>query len=166
MLFRFLGGALIFIAKKAHPHFVQVFDEYDVLNNTVQENVNAARVVKAYVREDHEIEKFHGISKVVYDLFTKAEKIVAWNNPVMMFVMYTVIVLMLLVGGRSIVLGSMETGELTSIVVYAIQILMSLMMVTFVFVMIMIAEASNRSYYRRFCPKCLKWKMARRRLKK
>ena len=138
-----LGGALIFIAKKAHPHFVQVFDEYDVLNNTVQENVNAARVVKAYVREDHEIEKFHGISKVVYDLFTKAEKIVAWNNPVMMFVMYTVIVLMLLVGGRSIVLGSMETGELTSIVVYAIQILMSLMMVTFVFVMIMIAEAST-----------------------
>ena len=138
-----LGGALIFIAKKAHPHFVQVFDEYDVLNNTVQENVNAARVVKAYVREDHEIEKFHGISKVVYDLFTKAERIVAWNNPVMMFVMYTVIVLMLLVGGRSIVLGSMETGELTSIVVYAIQILMSLMMVTFVFVMIMIAEAST-----------------------
>ncbi len=138
-----LGGALIFIAKKAHPHFVQVFDEYDVLNNTVQENVNAARVVKAYVREDHEIEKFHGISKVVYDLFTKAEKIVAWNNPVMMFAMYTVIVLMLLVGGRSIVLGSMETGELTSIVVYAIQILMSLMMVTFVFVMIMIAEAST-----------------------
>lgn len=138
-----LGGALIFIAKKAHPHFVQVFDEYDVLNNTVQENVNAARVVKAYVREEHEIEKFHGISKIVYNLFTKAEKIVAWNNPVMMFVMYTVIVLMLLIGGKSIVFGSMETGELTSIIVYAIQILMSLMMVTFVFVMIMIAEAST-----------------------
>ena len=58
-----LGGALIFIAKKAHPHFIKVFDEYDILNNSVQENVNASRVVKAYVREDHEIEKFHGISK-------------------------------------------------------------------------------------------------------
>lgn len=138
-----LGGILIFIAKKAHPHFVKVFDEYDVLNNTVQENVNAARVVKAYVREDHEIEKFHGISKIVYNLFTKAEKIVAWNNPVMMFFMYTVIVIMMLIGGESIVFGSMETGELTSVVVYALQILMSLMMVTFVFVMIMIAEAST-----------------------
>lgn len=138
-----LGGILIFIAKKAHPHFVKVFDEYDVLNNTVQENVNAARVVKAYVREDHEIEKFHGISKIVYNLFTKAEKIVAWNNPVMMFFMYTVIVIMMLIGGKSIVFGSMETGELTSVVVYALQILMSLMMVTFVFVMIMIAEAST-----------------------
>lgn len=138
-----LGGILIFIAKKAHPHFIKVFDEYDVLNNTVQENVNASRVVKAYVREEHEIEKFHGISKLVYDLFTKAEKIVAWNNPVMMFFMYTVIVSMMLIGGRSIVFGSMETGELTSVVVYALQILMSLMMVTFVFVMIMIAEAST-----------------------
>ena len=80
-----LGGALIFIAKKAHPHFIQVFDEYDVLNNTVQENVNAARVVKAYVREDHENEKFHKISQKVFDLFTRAEMIVAWNSPVMNF---------------------------------------------------------------------------------
>lgn len=138
-----LGGLLIFIAKKAHPHFVKVFDEYDILNNTVQENVNAARVVKAYVREDHEIEKFHGISKYVYKLFTKAEKIVAWNNPVMMFFMYTVIIIMMLIGGKSIVGGTMATGELTSVLVYAMQILMSLMMVTFVFVMIMIAEAST-----------------------
>ena len=138
-----LGGLLIFIAKKAHPHFVKVFDEYDILNNTVQENVNAARVVKAYVREDHEVEKFHGISKYVYTLFTKAEKIVAWNNPVMMFFMYTVIIIMMLIGGKSIVGGAMATGELTSVLVYAMQILMSLNMVTFVFVMIMIAEAST-----------------------
>lgn len=137
-----LGGLLIFIAKKAHPHFVKVFDEYDILNNTVQENVNAARVVKAYVREDHEVEKFHGISKYVYTLFTKAEKIVAWNNPVMMFFMYTVIIIMMLIGGKSIVGGAMATGELTSVLVYAMQILMSLNMVTFVLVMIMIAEAS------------------------
>lgn len=138
----FLGGTLIFIAKKAHPHFIKVFDEYDILNNSVQENVNASRVVKAFVREDHEIDKFHGISKYVYDLFTKAEKIVAWNAPVMQFAMYTVVLLLVAIGGKSIVLGSMATGELTSVIVYALQILMSLSMVTFVFVMIMIAEAS------------------------
>ncbi len=138
-----LGGALIFIAKKAHPHFVKVFDEYDVLNNSVQENVNASRVVKAFVREDFEIRKFHGISQYVYDLFTKAEKIVAWNSPVMQFTVYIVVLAMILIGGRSIVFGSMETGEMTSVVVYAMQMLMSLMMVTFVFVMIMIAEAST-----------------------
>ncbi|WP_072524256.1 ABC transporter ATP-binding protein [Clostridium sp. Marseille-P3244] len=138
-----LGGALIFIAKKAHPHFVQVFDEYDVLNNTVQENVNAARVVKAYVREEHEDKKFGKISTHVFNLFTKAEKMVAWNNPIMMFTMYTVILVMVYIGGEDIVFGTMQTGELTSVIVYAIQILMSLMMVSFVFVMIMIAEASS-----------------------
>lgn len=138
-----LGGTLIFIAKKAHPHFVKVFDEYDVLNNSVQENVNASRVVRAFVREDFEIRKFHGISKYVYDLFTKAEKIVSWNAPVMQFTMYTVVLLLVAIGGKSIVLGSMATGELTSVIVYALQILMSLSMVTFVFVMIMIAEAST-----------------------
>ena len=138
-----LGGTLVFIAKKAHPHFIKVFDEYDVLNNSVQENVNAARVVKAFVREDYEVEKFHGISKFVYTLFTKAEKIVAWNSPVMQFTMYTVVLIMISIGGNSIVSGSMATGELTSVIVYAMQILMSLMMVTFVFVMLMIAEAST-----------------------
>ena len=138
-----LGGVLIFIAKKAHPHFIQVFDEYDVLNNTVQENVNAARVVKAYVRGDHEIEKFGKISTIVFKLFTKAEKIVAWNSPIMQFTIYGVVLFMVLVGGKSIINGTMLTGELTSIIVYALQILMSLMMVTFVFVMIMIAEAST-----------------------
>ena len=138
-----LGGTLIYIAKKAHPHFIKVFDEYDELNNSVQENVNAARVVKAFVREDYEIKKFHGVSEYVYALFTKAEKIVAWNAPVMQFMMYAVVLLIAAIGGRSIVLGTMETGELTSVIVYALQILMSLSMVTFVFVMIMIAEAST-----------------------
>ena len=138
-----LGGTLIYIAKKAHPHFIKVFDEYDELNNSVQENVNAARVVKAFVREDYEIKKFHGVSEYVYALFTKAEKIVAWNSPVMQFMMYTVVLLIAAIGGRSIVFGTMETGELTSVIVYALQILMSLSMVTFVFVMIMIAEAST-----------------------
>ena len=138
-----LGGLLMFIAKKAHPHFIRVFDEYDVLNNSVQENVNASRVVKAYVREEHEIEKFHGVSKLVYDLFTRAEKIVAWNAPTMQFFMYSIILLMVSIGGKSIIGQTMETGELTSVIVYAIQILISLTMVTFVFVMIMIAEAST-----------------------
>ena len=138
-----LGGVLLILAKKAHPHFVQVFDEYDVLNNTVQENVNAARVVKAYVREEHENEKFGKISTIVFDLFTKAEKIVAWNAPIMQFTVYGVVLAMVLIGGKSIIGGSMQTGELTSVIVYAIQILSSLMMVTFVFVQIMIAEAST-----------------------
>ena len=138
-----LGGTLIFIAKKAHPHFIKVFDEYDILNNSVQENVNAARVVKAYVREDHEIGKFHKISTTVYNLFTKAEKIVAWNSPTMQFVVYTVVLMMVLIGGESIIGGQMETGQMTSVIVYAMQILSSLMMVSFVFVMIMIAEASS-----------------------
>lgn len=138
-----LGGTLLFIAKKAHPHFIKVFDEYDELNNSVQENVNAARVVKAFVREDYEIGKFHGVSKYVYQLFTTAEKIVAWNSPVMQFVMYAVIMILIYIGGKGIVTGIMETGALTSIIVYALQIIGSLMMVTFVFVMIMIAGAST-----------------------
>ena len=138
-----LGGVLIWIAKKAHPHFIEVFDEYDVLNNTVQENVNAARVVKAYVREDYENEKFGKISQKIFKLFTKAEKIVAWNSPIMQFTVYAVVLIMVLIGGKSIIGGSMQTGELTSVIVYAIQILSSLMMVTFVFVQIMIAEAST-----------------------
>ena len=138
-----LGGLLIFIAKKAHPHFIEVFDEYDELNNVVQENVNAARVVKAYVREDHEVEKFGKISGIVFRLFTKAEKIVAWNSPTMQFTMYIVVLAMVLIGGESIISGDMLTGELTSVIVYALQILTSLMMVSFVFVMIIIAEAST-----------------------
>ena len=138
-----LGGVLLFIAKKAHPHFIQVFDQYDVLNNTVQENVNAARVVKAYVREDHEVQKFGKISTLVFQLFTKAERLVAWNSPIMQFTVYAVVIIMVLIGGESIVRGTMQTGELTSVIVYALQILMSLMMVTFVFVQIMIAEAST-----------------------
>mgnify|MGYP000394007867 CR=1 FL=1 len=138
-----LGGLLIYIAKKAHPHFIEVFNQYDVLNNTVQENVNAARVVKAYVRDDFENQKFGKISTKVFQLFTKAEKIVAFNSPVMQFTMYVVVLIMVYLGGKSIIFGSMQTGELTSVIVYALQILMSLMIVSFVFVMIMIAEAST-----------------------
>ncbi len=114
-----LGGTLIFIAKKAHPHFIKVFDEYDDLNNSVQENVNASRVVKAFVREDYEIDKFHGVSKYVYTLFTKAEKIVAWNSPVMQFTMYVVVLLMCSLVEQALSKNN-GTGELTSVIVYAI----------------------------------------------
>ena len=107
-----LGGLLIYIAKKAHPHFIEVFNQYDVLNNTVQENVNAARVVKAYVRDDFENQKFGKISTKVFQLFTKAEKIVAFNSPVMQFTMYAVVLIMVYLGGKSIIFGSMQTGEL------------------------------------------------------
>ena len=99
--------------------------------------------MKAYVREDHEVEKFGKISGIVFRLFTKAEKIVAWNSPTMQFTMYIVVLAMVLIGGESIISGDMLTGELTSVIVYALQILTSLMMVSFVFVMIMIAEAST-----------------------
>src|SRR5699024_10939480 len=98
-----LGGILIFIAKKAHPHFIRVFDEYDVLNNTVQENVNAARVVKAYVRAEHEDEKFHKISGIVYTIQSTTR-----YNPVMMFTIYLVVLCMVYIGGKSIVFGTME----------------------------------------------------------
>ena len=138
-----LGGGLYFIMTHAHPIFERVFKIYDKLNNVVQENLRGIRVVKSFVREDYEINKFHGVSNYVYTLFTKAEKIVAWNSPVLQFMMYAVVLLIALIGGRSIVFGTMETGELTSVIVYAIQILMSLNMVTFVFVMIMIAGAST-----------------------
>lgn len=117
-----LGGTLLFIAKKAHPHFIKVFDEYDDLNNSVQENVNAARVVKAFVREDYEIDKFHGVSKYVYQLFTTAEKLLP-GTPVMQFVMYAVIMILVYIGGKGIVAKTMETGALTSIIVYALQII-------------------------------------------
>ena len=137
-----LGGTLIFIAKKAHPHFIKVFDEYDVLNNEVQENVNAARVVKAYVRENYEIKKFHKVSQTVYDLFTKAEKIVAWNSPTMQFFVYAVVLCMVLIGGKDIVFQTMETGELTSVIVYASRSFL-LDDGILCFVMIMIAEASS-----------------------
>ncbi len=155
-----LGGLLIYIAKKAHPHFIEVFNQYDVLNNTVQENVNAARVVKAYVRDDFENQKFGKISTKVFQLFTKAEKIVAFNSPVMQFTMYAVVLIMVYLGGKSIIFGSMQTGELTSVIVYALQILMSLMIVSFVFVMIMIAERP-RSVFRRYLTKCQRWKTKR-----
>ena len=137
-----LALLLFFIAIKAHPHFERVFNTYDRLNSVVQENVTGIRVVKAYVREDYEIEKFDGISKLIYKFFTKAEKIVSLNAPVMQFTIYTCILLISYFSARFIVVGTMTTGELTSLVVYASQILSSLMVLSMVFVMVLMAQTS------------------------
>ena len=137
-----LGFILFYIARKAHPNFEKVFKKYDKLNRVVQENVSAIRVVKAYVREDHEKEKFKDVNGEVYSYFKKAEKIIAFNGPVMQFTIYTCILLISWIGSQLIVGGAMGTGELSSIITYAWQILSSLMMLSFVFVMIIMAQSS------------------------
>ena len=137
-----LAVALFFIATKAHPYFEKVFKKYDVLNRVVGENLNAIRVVKAYNREEHEEKKFEEVNSKVYDLFKKAEKIVAFNGPAMQLTIYTCILLLSWIGAKMIVGGSMQAGELSSIITYAWQILSSLMMLSFVFVIIIIAQSS------------------------
>ena len=137
-----LAIALYFISIKAHPYFEKVFKKYDVLNRVVGENLNAIRVVKAYNREEHEEKKFEEVNSKVYDLFKKAEKIVAFNGPAMQLTIYTCILLLSWIGAKMIVGGSMQAGELSSIITYAWQILSSLMMLSFVFVMIIIAQSS------------------------
>ncbi len=138
----FLGTGLYIIIKQVHPIFERVFRTYDKLNNVVQENLRGIRVVKSYVREEHEKEKFENISKVIYRDFTRAEKILAINNPLMQFCMYTCILLISWFGAKMIVSHTLTTGELVSILSYSMQILMSLMMLSFVFVMITISRAS------------------------
>ena len=137
-----LGAILFYIAIKAHPNFERVFKKYDKLNRVVQENVSAIRVVKAYVRESFEEKKFKEVNDEVYTNFKKAEKIVAFNGPVMQFTIYTCILLISWIGTQLIVGGEMQTGQLSSIITYAWQILASLMMLSFVFVMIIIAQSS------------------------
>ncbi|MDD2980839.1 MAG: ABC transporter ATP-binding protein [Hespellia sp.] len=138
----FLGIVLAFISTRAFSLFSQVFKKYDALNASVQENVNAIRVVKAYVREDYEVDKFHTASDNVYRLFVKAETILTWNMPTMQFMMYTCILLLSWLGAKSIVGGSLTTGELMSLFTYVLSILMSLMMISMVFVMITMSKAS------------------------
>ena len=137
-----LGAILFYIAIKAHPNFERVFKKYDKLNRVVQENGSAIRVVKAYVRESFEEKKFKEVNDEVYTNFKKAEKIVAFNGPVMQFTIYTCILLISWIGTQLIVGGEMQTGQLSSIITYAWQILASLMMLSFVFVMIIMAQSS------------------------
>lgn len=137
-----LGGGLYLIATKAHPLFKQVFKTYDRLNRVVQENLRGIRVVKAYVRETFEINKFKEVSSTIFKNFTKAERIVALNGPLMQFAVYASIILIAWFGGRMIVAGTLTTGELVSLITYAMQILMSLMMISMVMVMFTISRAS------------------------
>lgn len=137
-----LGAVLMFITLKAHPNFEKVFKKYDKLNRVVQENLGAIRVVKAYVREKHENKKFKEVNDEVYTNFKKAEKIVAFNAPAMQLTIYTCILLISWIGSKTIVAGGMQTGELSSIVTYAWQILTSLMMLSMVFVMVIMAQSS------------------------
>lgn len=137
-----LGVGLIIIAKHAHKYFEKTFKTYDKLNNTVGENVRGMRVVKSFVNEDVEISKFKHISNQIYNYFTKAEKIVALNSPLMQTVMYGTILFISYFSAKSIVSGSMSTGELMSLITYALQILMNLMMLSMIFVIITIASTS------------------------
>ena len=138
----FLGIVLIFIMKFAHPIFMQVFNRYDDLNASVQENITNMRVVKAYVKEDYEISKFNKASYNIYRMFKKAENILIFNSPAMQLSMYACILAISWLGARMIVGGSMTTGELMSMMTYTTNILMSLMMLSMIFVMLSMSFAS------------------------
>lgn len=137
-----LGIGLFFIMRAAYPLFGKVFRTYDRLNTSVQEDVRGIRVVKSFVREDHEVERFNRVSGSIYKDFTKAERIVALNAPLMQFSVYLALLLIAWVGAHQIVADNMTTGQLVSVITYAIQILMSLMMLSMVFVMVLISRAS------------------------
>jgi len=138
----FWGAGFYLIISKVHPVFVRVFKTYDKLNNVVQENLRAIRVVKSFVREEYEIKKFNSVSENIYKDFSKAEKILAFNSPLMQFSMYCCILLVSWFGAKMIVASTMTTGQLISIIFYIFQILMSLMVLSMVFVMIIISRAS------------------------
>ena len=138
----FLGIVLIFIMKFAHPILLQVFNKYDDLNASVQENITNMRVVKAYVKEDYEISKFNKASYNIYRMFKKAENILIFNSPAMQLSMYASILAISWLGARMIVGGSMTTGELMSMMTYTTNILMSLMMLSMIFVMLSMSFAS------------------------
>lgn len=142
VLIPFLGLGLWLIINKAHPIFERVFRTYDKLNKVVQENLRGIRVVKSYVREDYEKEKFNEVSSSIFKDFSKAEKILAFNSPLMQLAIYSCILLISWFGARMIVSDTMSTGQLISLIAYAMQILMSLMMLSMVFVIITISRAS------------------------
>ena len=137
-----LGLGLFLIMSRVHPIFERVFKTYDKLNNITQENLHGIRVVKSFVREDHEIEKFSKVSEKIYHDFSKAEKRLAFNNPLMQFCVYSCMILVSWFGARMIVSSTLTTGQLMSLMTYAIQILSSLMMLSMVFVMIIMSRAS------------------------
>ena len=138
----FLGIVLTFIMTRAHPLFKRIFRTYDDLNASVQENISGIRVVKAYVREEFEDQKFKKTSGLIYKLFLKAENYLVFNQPLMQFTVYGCIIMISWFGAHMIVGGTLTTGELTSMFTYVMMILMSLMMLSMVFVMIVMSIAS------------------------
>ena len=141
----FLGLVLSFVIRRAFPLFNEMFRGYDSLNASVQENLTGIRVVKAYVREDHENDKFCKATDRLKNLSVHAEKLVIMNQPVMQLTVYTCILLISLIGAKMIVVnGTMTTGELMSLFTYTMQILMSLMMMSMVFVMVTMASSSAK----------------------
>lgn len=140
----FLGFFLFMILRKASKCFQEVFQKYDDLNAGIQENISAVRVVKAYVRENYETSKFQKACNRVYELFVKAEKLVVMNMPLMQFTVYACILGISWLGAKMIVSGNLTTGELMSLLTYCMNILMSLMMLSMVFVMVTMSIASAR----------------------
>ena len=145
-----LAGGLLLIMNLVHPIFERVFKTYDKLNNAVQENVHGIRVVKAYVREEKEIEKFTNVSGTIFADFCKAEKILAWNNPLMQFTVYVSVLVISWLGAHMVVASGnniangLTTGQLTSMFTYTTQILGSLMMLSMIFVMMILSREPMR----------------------
>ena len=142
-----LAFGLLFLISRVHPIFERVFKTYDKLNNVVQENIHGIRVVKAFVRENKEIEKFTGTSDEIYKDFVKAERIMAFNNPLMQLAVYTSMIVISYLGAKLVVGGTLDTGDLTAMFTYTGQILNGLMMMSMVFVMFTMSRAPMRRAY-------------------
>ena len=147
ILLPLLACGLMFLIKLVHPIFSRVFKTYDRLNNVVQENVRGIRVVKSFVREDKETQKFTDTSDVIYKDFVKAERIMAFNNPLMQFAIYSCIIVISYLGAKLVVGGSLDTAALTAMFTYTSQILMGLMMMSMVFVMFTMSRAPMQRAY-------------------
>ena len=139
-----LGALLLFISKAAMKYFDRAFKRYDDLNESVQENVSAIRVVKAYVREDYEKKRFSKAAENIYDVFVKAESLVVYSSPLMQFTVYACILLISWLGAHMVVSSTLTTGDLMALLTYCMNILMNLMMLSMVFVMISLSLASAR----------------------
>lgn len=139
-----LGALLLFISKAAMKYFDRAFKRYDDLNESVQENVSAIRVVKAYVRENYEKKRFSKAAQNIYDVFVKAESLVVYNSPLMQFTVYACILLISWLGAHMVVSSTLTTGDLMALLTYCMNILMNLMMLSMVFVMISLSLASAR----------------------
>ena len=148
-----LAVVLFFLIRRAMKYFQMAFPKYDELNASVQENVSAIRVVKAYVREDYETDKFKKASQGIYDIFLKAEKNVVLNMPVMQLTVYSCILLISWIGAKLIVQDILKTGELMSLLAYCMNILMNLMMISMIFVMMSMSMASARRVSEVLCEK-------------